>query len=100
MGVYYYFYNTRLELDNKQSLFEYSECSWVAKLDFDDAEYYFKKVLELNPDWLETDKIIAHADYNGYPSYIYENGKLTYKEAEIEETYSFGQKLESEWTNS
>jgi len=31
---------------------------------------------------------------------IYENGELTYKEAEIEETYSFEQKFESEWTNS
>ena len=82
MGVYYFFYNTRLEQDNTKYLV--GELSWVSKLDYDDAKYYFNKVLALNPNWLKTDKIIAYADYDGYPSYIYENGEVTYKEYDIE----------------
>lgn len=85
MGVYYFFYNTRLQIDNEQKLDGF--CAHVAKLYFEDAEHYFKKVLELNHDWLSTDKIIAHADYDGYPSYTYENGELQYHEAEIEEDH-------------
>lgn len=80
MGIYYYFYNTRLQVDNVQKLDGF--CAHVAKLDFEDFEYYVKKVLKLNLDWLSTDKIIAHADYSGYPSYTYENGELQYNEPE------------------
>jgi hypothetical protein len=80
MGVYYFFYNVRLQTDNVQKLDGF--CAHVAKLDFEDCEYYFKKTLEFNPDWLSTDKIIAHADYSGYPSYTYENGELQYNEYE------------------
>jgi len=94
MGVYYYFYNTRLCVDNTKNLD--GECSWIAKLDFDDSKYYFEKVLELNSDWLKTDKIIAHADYNGYPSYIYQNGEITYEEYKDEEVYSYEKEQEFE----
>jgi regulatory protein YycI of two-component signal transduction system YycFG len=94
MGVYYFFYNTRLCVDNTKDF--HGECSWVAKLGFDDSEYYFKKVLELNNDWLKTDKIIAHTDYNGYPTYVYENGELIYQESETEEIYSYEKELEFE----
>lgn len=80
MGVYYYFYNTRLEVTNERPID--GECSWVAKLDYEDVEFYIKKIFELNPNWSSTDKIVTYADYHGYPSYTYENGVITYNEPE------------------
>lgn len=83
MGVYYYFYNARLQENNKRPIC--GECSWVAKLDYEDVEFYIKKIFELNPNWSNTDKIVAYADYPGYPCYTYENGITTYNEPDPEE---------------
>ena len=82
-GVYYFFRNMRLGVDNLKSL---NGCSnFIANLDYKDSEYYFKKVLELNIEngWLETDKLFAYTDNDSHPWYIYESGNLTHISKEM-----------------
>lgn len=78
MSPYYYFHNTRLNLDNTKALNGTSRYMCLYG-DNEAIEYYFNKVLELNNDWLPTDRNIAQCLHNGFPSLESNNGVIKYR---------------------
>jgi hypothetical protein len=83
MGVYYYFFNERTGERNEKPLLN-TNCTHVAKLNSIDDEYVlkaFRNVIEIN-GWNSADGILSCADYPGFPSLKFNNGKIEYIESE------------------
>lgn len=87
MGVYYYFKNERTGETNKKALFgEYFAIYWYAKFDTCDEEEQitiFKRLIEANEDWLETDVIIATPDSDAL-MYRYLESEVTVEATNID----------------